>query len=228
MKKLIAALTVTGILLSGPLNSEAALGDRTLKANMKHQDVIQLQGLLQKKGFFNSSYRNAYFGKSTKRAVMNFQRKNGLRADGIVGANTYKALGVTKTTSSKVKSASYGSVSSVISEAKKHTGTPYKWGGTTPGGFDCSGFLQYAFKKGAGVSIPRTVAEIYKTGTKVSSLKKGDIVFFETYKKGASHAGIYLGGNQFIHTSSSNGVSISSMNNSYWSKRYIGAKRIMN
>ena len=223
---MIAALTVTGILLSGPLNSEAALGDRTLQASMKHQDVKELQGLLQKKGFFNSSHRDIYFGKSTKKAVMNFQRKHGLRADGIVGANTYKALGVTKKTTSQVKAASYSSSSNLVSEAKKYIGVSYKWGGTTPSGFDCSGFLKYVFNKGAGVAIPRTVADIYKTGTKVSSPKTGDIVFFETYKKGASHAGIYIGGNQFIHASSSKGVSISSIDNSYWSQRYLGAKRM--
>ncbi|MCP3764666.1 NlpC/P60 family protein [Domibacillus sp. A3M-37] len=226
MKKMIAALAVTGILLSGPLNSEAALGDRTLQANTTHQDVKELQNALQKKGFFNSSHRNAYFGKSTKKAVINFQKKHGLRADGVVGANTYKALGVTKKATSQVKAASYSSSSNLVSEAKKYIGVSYKWGGTTPSGFDCSGFLKYVFDNGAGITIPRTVADIYKAGTKVSSPKTGDIVFFETYKKGASHAGIYMGGNQFIHTSSSKGVSVASLDNSYWSQRYLGAKRI--
>lgn len=228
MKKLIAALTVTGVLLSGPINSEAALGDRTLKANMKHQDVVELQSLLQKKGFFNSSHRSTYFGKSTKTAVMNFQKKNGLRADGIVGNNTYKVLGVKNQSSSQVKTASHSSSSNIVRVAKKYKGVPYVWGGNTPKGFDCSGFLKYVFQKGAGITLPRTVSDIYTKGTHVASPQVGDLVFFQTYKKGASHAGIYIGGKQFIHSSSSNGVAISSMNNAYWSQRYIGAKRIKN
>ncbi|MED4097484.1 NlpC/P60 family protein, partial [Peribacillus simplex] len=80
-----------------------------------------------------------------------------------------------------------------------------------------SGFLKYVFEKGAGVTLPRTVSEIYKKGTKVSKPQVGDLVFYETYKAGASQD-IYIGGNQFIHSSSSDGVSISSMDNSYWKK----------
>ncbi|WP_229731595.1 NlpC/P60 family protein [Bacillus thermotolerans] len=68
-------------------------------------------------------------------------------------------------------------------------------------------------------------ADIYKKGQKVSKLVIGDLAFFETYKPGASHAEIYLGNNQFIHNSSSKGVSVSSVKNSYRSKRYLGAKR---
>lgn len=228
MKKVIAALTVAGVLLSGPVSSHAALGDRTLKASMKHQDVTELQEVLQRKGYFNSSHRNPYFGKSTKRAVINFQKKHGLRADGIVGTNTYKALGITKKASSQVKTASTNTSSNLVRVAKKYKGVPYVWGGSTPKGFDCSGYLNYVFSKGAGINLPRTVADIYKQGKKVSSLQAGDIVFFQTYKKGASHAGVYLGGNKFIHSSSSSGVTVSSMNNSYWSKRYLGAKRMTN
>ncbi|OMP68071.1 C40 family peptidase [Domibacillus epiphyticus] len=114
-----------------------------------------------------------------------------------------------------------------IKEAKKHIGTPYKFGGTTPAGFDCSGFIQYAHKK-TGYSLPRTAAEMYKKGKAVakSKMEPGDLMFFTTYKKGASHVGIYLGNNQFIHASSSKGVTIDKTSNSYWNKRYIGSKTL--
>lgn len=114
----------------------------------------------------------------------------------------------------------------VITEAKKHIGTPYRWGGTTPKGFDCSGFIQYAHKKN-GVQLPRTAAQMYTKGAKVakSSMEPGDLMFFSTYKKGASHVGIYLGNNQFIH-SASKGVRIDKVSNSYWTKKYIGSKRL--
>ncbi|SIS40918.1 C40 family peptidase [Salimicrobium flavidum] len=112
----------------------------------------------------------------------------------------------------------------IISTAKLYMGTPYVWGGNTPGqGFDCSGFLKYAFAK-HGVSIPRTVASIHKVGTPVSSPSVGDLVFFETYKKGPSHAGIYLGDGMFLHAGSSSGVTVSSMDMNYWKQRYLGAK----
>jgi cell wall-associated NlpC family hydrolase len=123
------------------------------------------------------------------------------------------------------EAASYGSSAAVM--AKKYIGVPYKWGGTSPKGFDCSGLIGYSYSK-AGKKIPRTTGQLYKTGQAVQkkSLKKGDVVFFSTYKKGPSHVGLYLGGNQFIHASSSKGVKIDSMSNPYWSKAYYGAKRI--
>ncbi|MBM7649586.1 cell wall-associated NlpC family hydrolase [Bacillus ectoiniformans] len=118
------------------------------------------------------------------------------------------------------------SADNIIAEAKKHIGTPYKWGGTTPKGFDCSGFMVYTHKQN-GVNLPRTAAQMYKQGTAVAKkdMQPGDLIFFTTYKKGASHVGIYLGDNQFIH-SASKGVNIDKVSNSYWTKRYIGTKRI--
>ena len=113
-------------------------------------------------------------------------------------------------------------VNALIDEAKKYIGVPYVWAGTSPSGFDCSGFLHYVYLQN-GVAIPRTVATIWNAATPVSSPQKGDLVFFETYKAGPSHAGIYLGDGTFIHASTSQGVTISSMNNSYWKTRYLGA-----
>lgn len=115
-------------------------------------------------------------------------------------------------------------VNQLIKEAKKHIGVPYTWGGNSPSsGFDCSGFLKYVFNQ-IGVSIPRTVETIWHATTSVSSPQPGDIVFFETYKKGPSHAGIYLGNNQFIHAGTSTGVTIADMSSSYWKPKYLGAK----
>ncbi|CAM5382674.1 putative endopeptidase [Streptomyces afghaniensis 772] [Streptomyces afghaniensis] len=123
--------------------------------------------------------------------------------------------------------ASAASKKSVVTVAKKYIGTPYKYGGTSPKGFDCSGFVGYSYKK-VGKSLPRTTASMYKKGKKVkkSNLKKGDLIFFNTYKKGASHVGIYIGSNQFIHSSSSKGVKVDKLSNSYWKTKYYGAKRI--
>lgn len=115
-------------------------------------------------------------------------------------------------------------IDAIIHEAKKYLGVPYVWGGETPSGFDCSGFLEYVFTK-QSISMSRTVETIWNGTQPVSTLEKGDLVFFETYKKGPSHVGIYLGNNKFIHASSSNGVTISDLNNVYWRSHYLGAKR---
>ncbi|WP_096225854.1 C40 family peptidase [Geobacillus sp. FJAT-46040] len=116
----------------------------------------------------------------------------------------------------------------LIAEAKKLVGTPYRYGGTTPKGFDCSGFVYYTYKK-VGVTLPRTSREMYKKGTYVnkSQLQPGDLVFFDTSKqtKGVSHVAIYIGNNQVIHAVS-RGVKIDSLNSSYWKTKYIGAKRL--
>ena len=115
----------------------------------------------------------------------------------------------------------------IISGAMQYIGVPYVFGGTTPYGFDCSGYVKYVFAQ-AGISLPRTADAQYEVGIPVSTyeLIPGDVVFFTTYAYGASHVGIYLGDGNFIHASSSSGVMISSLNSSYWSSRYIGSRRM--
>ncbi|GEL07709.1 C40 family peptidase [Salisediminibacterium halotolerans] len=115
---------------------------------------------------------------------------------------------------------SNGTVESYIDTAKSQMGAPYQWGGTTPAGFDCSGFVNYAID---GEGLPRTVSQMYNSLTPVSSPDRGDIVFFDT-SGGPSHAGIYLGGGEFIHAGASTGVTVSNMNSGYWSNAYLGAR----
>lgn len=111
------------------------------------------------------------------------------------------------------------------------TGTRYKYGGTSPdSGFDCSGFVGHVFKHSLGKSLPRSSAEMSRVGVKqeYEMLRPGDLVFYNTLKKKYSHVGIYLGDGQFIHSpSTGKSVSIVNMNDSYYRKRYNGARRIM-
>lgn len=114
----------------------------------------------------------------------------------------------------------------VINEAMKLIGTPYQFGGSTIEAFDCSGFIYYAFNK-AGKTVNRLSAEgYYNRAYYVDSPQPGDLVFFEnTYKPGISHMGIYIGDNKFIHASTTNGVEIMDLSNSYYQKHFDGFKR---
>lgn len=114
----------------------------------------------------------------------------------------------------------------VISIAKEYMGVPYLWAGSTPDGFDCSGFIYYAYTK-AGKQMGRYSSEgYYNRSFYVNEPQPGDLVFFEnTYKKGISHMGIYLGNNEFIHASTTGGVMISNLSEAYYAKHFEGFKR---
>jgi len=113
----------------------------------------------------------------------------------------------------------------VVDIAKKLTGVKYVWGGSTPAGFDCSGFIYYAFNQ-SGKKISRLSSEGYfDRSYYVNNPEPGDLVFFQnTYKSGISHMGIYVGNGQFIHAGS-NGVEIASVSNSYWKSKFNGYKK---
>ena len=119
--------------------------------------------------------------------------------------------------------------SQILAEAKKYLGTPYVYGGASPAGFDCSGFVYYVLKQ-MGFSPYRTPADQYRQGTSVSKseLQPGDIVFFaNTYASGISHVGIYAGNGQFIHSPNSRStVSYSDLSSGYWAEHYYGARRM--
>ncbi len=111
--------------------------------------------------------------------------------------------------------------------ALRFLGTPYVFGGTSTTGFDCSGYVQHVFAM-LGITVPRTADAQYDAGHRiVGAMKPGDLVFFTTYAPGVSHVGIYLGNGQFVHASSSHGVMVSHLSDSYWAARYVGAKRLI-
>ena len=107
-------------------------------------------------------------------------------------------------------------------------GVPYRNGGADTTGFDCSGLVWYVFAQ-HGVALPRTVAEQYRSGTSVASsdLREGDLVFFATTSRSASHVGIVVGGDTFVHAPTSTGVvRVEHLGSSYWASRYLGARRV--
>lgn len=234
----------TGIALM--LAASTAFASPILRAGSHGHEVLVLQQALQKAGYKIKS-ADGVFGKETERAVAEFQRDSKIKITGVVNNATWRALkelpakktwgiDVPLPAEKKLPLAPNGKpilpaskVSDIIKTAKSYMGTPYVFGGTTPKGFDCSGYLQYVFQK-QGISIPRTADEQYKLGLRTKSTKElvpGDLVFFETYEKGASHCGIYLGKDEFIHASTSKGVRIDALSNDYWKPRFLGGKHIV-
>ncbi len=112
--------------------------------------------------------------------------------------------------------------------ARKMLGVTYRYGGTDPSGFDCSGLVQYSYQQ-AGIRLPRTSDAIFRHSQLVnpSDIKPGDLVFFRISSNKVSHVGIYAGNRSFIHSpSSGKGVSYASLDNSYWRQRLVAVGRI--
>lgn len=120
----------------------------------------------------------------------------------------------------------------ILNNAKEHLGGKYVWGGTQPKGFDCSGYVQYLYKK-EGVALPRTALAQSKVGLSINrnELKKGDLLFFLTDKRRnipITHVGMYIGNDKFIHAASKKkGIIISSLSKSKYNRIYVKAKRII-
>jgi peptidoglycan hydrolase-like protein with peptidoglycan-binding domain len=228
LKKDLLLKSVMAVLLSvigsGMLSSgvEAA----TLRVGDRGFDVTVLQDKLTSMGY-KVGASDGTFGKQTEQAVKALQADRGMQADGIVGDDTWSILRAANTTVSR--GLTDGTlVNRTLLMAKRYLGVPYVWGGTTPKGFDCSGFTQYVFGMN-GIDLPRTADLQFEMGVSVrpDQLQPGDLVYFSTYLPGPSHSGIYLGEGKFISATSSRGIAIDRLSSSYWGPRYVGAKRVL-
>lgn len=215
--------------------------DQPLYFNQQSSQIEALQRALYYLGYYDATF-DGIFGPITESALLTAQRAFGLEETPGVTEQLVETIEtetkiepipksklkqvVNQTTKEQVKkSQSASTIENIITAAKSHTGVRYLWGGTSPSGFDCSGFIQFIFQQ-ESISIPRTVQEMWHQSISVNQPAVGDIVFFETYKKGPSHAGIYLGNGQFIHASESRGVVTSALSETYWQTRYLGSRRI--
>ncbi len=210
-------------------------GKSRVKSTKKHQDkqVQTRQGnwrlkvaqqKLQVLGL-SSERPSGRMTTATAAALKSFQKQHKLQANGELDDATYRKLtweAFTKEGIAKVQGRD------IVSRAAKYKGVPYAFGGTTPKGFDCSGYVQYVFKD-CKAKLPRLADEQALEGVFVTQkqLRPGDLVFFTTYTAGASHVGIYAGNGKFWSASSSRGVVLSSLAEEYWKSRYYGARRVL-
>jgi cell wall-associated NlpC family hydrolase len=118
----------------------------------------------------------------------------------------------------------------VLLDVVSFLGVPYRYGGNTKTGIDCSGFTSTVYRNAMNVPLPRTARDQFSVGSPVDgkSLLFGDLVFFNTTGSGASHVGIYLEDDLFAHASVSYGVTISSLESTYYRTRFLGARRFQN
>lgn len=220
--------------------------DRTYYMGETGEAIKSIQQALYYFGYYKDSL-DGIFGPKTNQALVYFQEDHGIEVTQEINQHTVTTLQqeITTIESSSVKKEQESNpvsnesiavakkdtsqafdTNQLIATAKAYKGTTYLWGGTSPSGFDCSGYIQYVFQE-VGVTVPRTVSEMWNMAKQVDQLSIGDLVFFETYKAGPSHMGIYIGNNQFIHAGESKGVEVSDFGINYWQERYLGAKRMV-
>jgi len=118
----------------------------------------------------------------------------------------------------------------VIRNALSLLGTPYRFGGMTPKGFDCTGFINYVYRTSASIALPRESHDLVRVGKPISvaDLRPADIVYFRIERQKPLHVGIFLGAGKFIHAPSKGGkVNIQNLSQDYWKSRYLGGRRII-
>ena len=208
---LILVLPETVLAASAPLK----VGDKSWKVKVAQQK-LNVVGI--------NTEITGNFSKDTEKALKDFQQKHKLKVTGLLDDVTYQ-----KVISAAFEKEGIRGVSGkeIITTAAKYKGIPYKFGGTTPKAFDCSGYVQYVFAQHKA-RLPRMADAQCLEGIFVlkKDLREGDLVFFTTYEPGASHVGIYAGKDKFWNASS-HGVMLSSLKEKYWSDHYYGARRVL-
>ena len=202
-----------------------AAPEEPMQVGDQGDEVLAVQEKLSQMGYVVGSMDGVY-GEVTAEAVRTLQKEKNLPVDGKISPELYKTLIGRDLPVSR--GASTATVRRLISSSFQYVGVPYWFGGTTPRGFDCSGFTRYVFSQ-VGISLPRMAVGQFSVGRPVSTerLRPGDLVFFETYEPGPSHVGIYIGNSQFISATSSRGVVVADLFGYDWGERYIGARRVM-
>lgn len=223
-------LSLTVLLPWSPLSAVANASPAdisVLKFGMSNELVIKLQTMLGEHGYYTGNI-DGVFGRGTQQALINFQIDHQLVPDGIAGPQTMAALRELAIQPSRDQ-APNRLAKQIAALAKQLRNTPYAWGGSSPSGFDCSGYIYYIFHY-FNLELPRMADEQYEVGIPIkrTELQEGDLVYFSTYMPGPSHVGLYIGENAFIHASSAAGkVIITSLTSDYYQANYLGARRVI-
>lgn len=225
MKKFLCSMLMAAVMIMGFTGGNA---DAASKATPKSGTYVASYNT-NVRADAGTNHRKVFSIKKGTRVQLTHQKYSGKQLWYKVKVNGKKGYVLStllkKSTAKAVAAAPAKSSKGVVNTAMNLRGIPYRFGGTTTRGFDCSGFIQYSFKKN-GKSVARTTTGQYKQSAKISSPKPGDLVFFHnTYRKGISHVGIYIGNNKFVHAGGKKSEVVS-LSNPYWKSKFNSFRRI--
>ncbi|WP_422123960.1 C40 family peptidase [Planococcus sp. X10-3] len=238
MRKLVFTLFASTMMFSGTISAAGAEAPTTSPATESVQQVSSSQATAKSGTFVlkhNSNVRldagitnkSLLVAKKGTKVTATHEKKYGSQTwykINVNGKSGWILSTLLSSATTKVSATTSAATSGVVSTAMSLRGIPYKFGGTSTAGFDCSGFTQYAFEKN-GKSLSRTTLSQFAETSAVSTPKVGDLVFFaNTYRPGISHVGIYIGNNKFVHSGGSK-AEVVSLDNSYWGPKFHSFRR---